>query len=129
MTLSIELEGLTSPAHERFHGYVQRFANELAHETARQEEGEREESAREPQVTASHVIRANEVVRKPSASSGPRPRSKFDTMMLIVASLASAAAGVMGGYLKDGSLQASLFTGLAIIAILSTIYTVGRRRD
>ena len=124
--IQLGLGGLTAAAAERLGQCVQRFADDLARETARLEEGDRAETAEVPEITASTVIRANEAVRRPAPIPVKAQRSAFDFLVQLVSAFTLLGSGVLGSYLNS-EFQTAIFTGTVVIALISTGYVLWRR--
>jgi hypothetical protein len=95
MSISVSLDGITTNARDRLQACVQRFADDLARETARLEEGDREGDAHVPEVTTSNVIRANQWIRNPSRTSYRVP-SGFDIAIQILGFVSTFRCGRHG---------------------------------
>ncbi|MEU4245920.1 hypothetical protein AB0F15_00760 [Amycolatopsis sp. NPDC026612] len=118
--------GMTEAARQKFAEAVEDFSAALERETARLEEAERDEDVREPEITATMVIRANEVVRRGPLPESERDRSVLATSIQVVGLASLAAVGVLGSYLR-GPLLVSIFIVLAVIALVANGYAIRRR--
>jgi TIR domain len=118
-------EGITDNAQLQLQRIVQRFTRELVQEASRLEETDRRIGIEKPEVTANMVAKARESL---DARDPPRvsARSNFDFGIQVVSALTLSSAGVMGSYLH-ANWQVALFSALAMLAAISTAYTLWRK--
>lgn len=131
LQITVAADGMTEAAKKRFENYVQRFTDDLSRETMRLEEGARAPDLDEREITATIVVKANEVVRRP-----PDPSNVSSVVagpILAVQTFAFAAAlvdGVLGSYLHSTWQWLAFVTTLvvAVSAQASSAYMLWRQR-
>jgi hypothetical protein len=81
------ISGMTESACEHYKGCIFKFAGALAREASRLEEADRAEDIDIPEITATMVVKANDLIRHP-----PVERTQTSIPILIAQALAFAAA-------------------------------------
>ncbi|MEV6033600.1 hypothetical protein AB0L65_20765 [Nonomuraea sp. NPDC052116] len=123
-SVSVNMDGCTKPAEDQVALYVQRFADDLARETMRLEEGSREQDLRGREIISSMVVKANKVIRSPAIDLVPRGPDRKYTVTLQSASFCLAiVAGVFGSYLNS-TWQWVAFVILFIAATASQVISL-----
>jgi hypothetical protein len=125
----IELAGLSDEAKLLCGKYIEKFAVDLANEATLVEEIGRATDAKKPEITATMLSMAHKAVMQrqaTTASYSARGSKKTYRSIQIVAALSTAGAGVCAAYLH-AKWQVALFTVLAVLAVLSTSYSIWRQ--
>ena len=131
-TARIELAGLSSEGKRACGSYIEQFATELASEASRVEESNRPADVDEPEITAAAISIAHRGIMQRQIIAAAyetqmRKKTWKDRGIEITATLGMAGAGAFANYLH-AKWQVGLFTVLAVLAILSTVYIIGRQR-
>ena len=120
------LRGLGREVIRLFRPSIERYADDLARESARFEAGRRAQGIDTPEITATNVAEADEVLRKPP-SVEERPARSAISVVLHVTSLASGiVTGVMSNYLHS-RLQLGVLICVGLITLGSGAYLFWRR--
>ncbi|GGM50489.1 hypothetical protein ACFFX1_34935 [Dactylosporangium sucinum] len=125
LEVTVVLEGASKVAWEAFGRSVQAYADQLAHESGRQEITSRAVGATIPEITATSVIRASEVLEHPPPIE-PRRLTTIDKIVLSAIPIFSGAAGIMGSFLHSVP-QVLVFSGIASVAVVCIFFDVWRR--
>lgn len=120
---SVVLDGVSEEAWKCFAQSVRDFANDLAKETARLEQAERDIDAPSPEVTSTMVRKALRKQRQVSAELTPAPIPNWIYGVRVSAILLTAASGVTGSYLHS-TWQWVVFTIVCCAAIACNIVVV-----
>jgi hypothetical protein len=113
--------GMSETACERYKDCIIRFAGALARETSRLEEADRAEDVDKPEITATMVAKANELIRHP-----PIDPSSSGVSILASQAVAFAAAMVtpiLGGYLHS-PWQWTITVLCGILALSSQLFAI-----
>lgn len=124
---SLGVDGLTPAAQSKIQDLVGKYVADLVDEAARLEAGDRRDGLI-PEITASHVTSADEVVRRPIKIDVGQPSNWRDKLALIVATISGAIAGVLGGYLTLGWGQALAFGICATVSLVAVVFGILRSR-
>ncbi|MFE3290573.1 hypothetical protein [Rhodococcus sp. NPDC059234] len=114
------LPGLSGPAAVRLSELIQSFADEVAREASRIEEGERAREQDDPEVTATIVHEAYRVVRRPRSETR-RSTSKIELAIKFL----QASAGVLSGAmltLLHSYWQVAICTASVLIFLITTLW-------
>jgi len=122
--LSLALPGLSAAANTQAVSVLQRFANELAKEAARIEEGDRAENL-QVEVTATDIDEAYRVLRRPKNNEPPQrlPRSKTTKSIMIAQAVSGVVAGAMLTELHS-MWQVAVCTGVGVIFCIATLWLI-----
>ncbi|MGV9600929.1 hypothetical protein ACWDR1_30140 [Streptosporangium sandarakinum] len=124
----VNISGLTEDGRIHFGTALQKLADELVREVIIIEGDSRPHDVSKPEVTASAVSQAfkalSERRRTPNQSQNQRSRIELSIQLIGMATL--LFAGVMGSYLEE-KWQVSLFSILAVLALICNGYTIWRR--
>ena len=124
----VSISGLTDDGRTRFGVALQQLADQLAREVIIIEGDSRPHDITKPEVTAAAVSQAAKAIseRLQTASQHENPRSRLDFSIQLIGMATLLFAGVMGSYL-DEKWQVSLFSILAVLALICNGYTIWRR--
>jgi hypothetical protein len=105
---------------------IQKFASDLERKIREVAQDEKVHGARDIEITAGTVIKANDNLRKREGS----PRAQMQDIVLgILIPISSGAAGILGGNLTHGAWQAVLFGAATATAIFSTFVSLLKGRS
>ncbi|WP_445161428.1 hypothetical protein ACTXG5_25480 [Mycobacterium sp. Dal123C01] len=120
--LALGLPGLSRLAHDRAVKVLQRFADELAQEAARIEEGGRALGL-PPEVTATIIDNAYGFLRQPGNVPPPRPRSKTTKTVMVGQAVSGVVAGAMLT-LMHSMWQAAFCTAVGVTFCIATLWLI-----
>lgn len=123
--LSVSLDGASQVAKHKFAESIQNYADRLAQESGRQEISNRAPGATVPEITASSVIKACEVLDTPP-SDRRSTLTILESFGLAGAPIFSGAVGAMAGYLNS-LLQWTVFLACVALSVFCVLYSLRRR--
>ncbi|WP_327038279.1 hypothetical protein [Micromonospora maris] len=123
--VSVRLDGASQMAQRAFATSVQAYAIRLMQESERHEISNRAPGADVPEVTASSVIQAREILEKPP-SDRRNSLTHLESFSLAGVPIFSGATGAMASYLNS-PLQWLIFIGCALVALFCVFYSLRRR--
>jgi hypothetical protein len=112
------LPGLSSEMALQFQQIVQTFVDDISQEVARIEEGNRAGGEAQPGSSASTILQAYQLVKRPPVSA-PRQASKFTWTVRVVQPISALGTGIMLTLLHS-AWQASLCTACALLFLMTT---------
>lgn len=104
---------------------IRNFVRDLERKIQEVAEDEKAHGAKDIEVTASTVIKANSKLRESLSSSRTRAR---DVAVGLAIPICAGAAGILGGDITHSALQAVLFGATAATAIFATAMSLLRGR-
>jgi len=123
--VTIRLVGdLNDLVQDAFLDYTQRFADDLASEVERLEEGDREGRDAPPQFTSHMIHRAHKVVR--GDRTAQRKPTKISYVMDVAYAVSGPCFGAMTNYFHS-AWQGAIFAGLFVVWLLTLMVKIARR--
>jgi hypothetical protein len=113
-----ELPGMSSETALQFQQVVQAFVDDISQEVSRFVEGNRASSDAEPASSASTILQAYQLVKRPPVPA-PRRASKFTWTVRIIQPISGLGTGIMLTLLHS-AWQASLCTACALLFLMTT---------
>ena len=113
-----QLPGLSSETALQFQQIVQTFVDDISQEVSRIEEGNRAGGETQPVSSASTILQAYQLVKRPPVAA-PRQTSKFTWTVRLVQPISGLGTGIMLTLLHS-AWQASLCTACALLFLMTT---------
>ena len=113
--------GMSDTACERYQDCIMRFANALAREASRLEEADRAEDVDKPEITATMVAKANEIVRYPLIDP---PQASIAIQSAQAVAFAAAMVTPIFGANLHSKWQWTITFLCGILALVSQIYAI-----